>query len=546
MPEGPTRRSYSSNATMAPRNRAEATSSREEGEDLLSSMSPGSQPPQQTAATYGTMFNFRRMPSRASVYRRKSFIEEFVFSNGPPQIIALIVLFAFGFGSVIGVVPAIMSDRYARINHGYHDAKFCNDYDPTDKPQACLDGSGDAQGAVAVEQFISNGLTFLTSSLVGSLSDEYGRKGILLCGVFLASLSPFFLLLVQLNPTMSPIWYYTVGALQGLINWMAVALSALSDVMPKQWRAPSFGLVLAGFSLGFALAPQMALFLGPFHVTIFSLTVVMFALVVILVFFPETLSEEASQGAQLVRIDELADLEGNERMLWFIMRPFRELSILNRNRIFRTLTVLAFASGISSSGSQALFLYYIEERLGFDLNDVALLFAIIGFSGIFVQGLVLKIVNDLIGERRLLIFSFVVGMIHAILYCVATTKFLIFVSAGFASLVMMAFPTISAIKANNVNQAEQGRIQGALYSVQALASAVGPSIFRLVYSFTKDGSLFGPGSMFMVAALCYFGAAVCSSLLPDEANSRRGDPPPSSETSDSEVADEATPDVPLI
>ena len=35
------------------------------------------------------------------------------------------------------------------------------------------------------------------------------------------------------------------------------------------------------------------------------------------------------------------------------------------------LTVLAFVSGISSSGSQSLFLYYVEERIGFDDSDVA-------------------------------------------------------------------------------------------------------------------------------------------------------------------------------
>lgn len=71
-----------------------------------------------------------------------------------------------------------MTDRYARLNHGYSNAKDCAEYDTiSDKPQACLDGSADAQRAVAMEQMISNTLTFLTSSYVGSISDEYGRKG---------------------------------------------------------------------------------------------------------------------------------------------------------------------------------------------------------------------------------------------------------------------------------------------------------------------------------------------------------------------------------
>jgi hypothetical protein len=77
-----------------------------------------------------------------------------------------------------------MSDRYARLNYGYTDDRDCSDYAMGQKPQECLDGSADAQTAVAFAEMISNGLTFLTSSLVGSLSDEYGRKGMhLQCNV---------------------------------------------------------------------------------------------------------------------------------------------------------------------------------------------------------------------------------------------------------------------------------------------------------------------------------------------------------------------------
>jgi hypothetical protein len=74
-------------------------------------------------------------------------------------------------------VPAVMTDRYARLNHDYSDQTYCADYSMNDKPKACLLGSADAQNAVAFEQLISNIFTFFTSSLIGSLSDEYGRKG---------------------------------------------------------------------------------------------------------------------------------------------------------------------------------------------------------------------------------------------------------------------------------------------------------------------------------------------------------------------------------
>jgi hypothetical protein len=74
-------------------------------------------------------------------------------------------------------VPAVMADRYARLNHGYTSSRDCSLYVMGAKPQECLDGSADALNGVAMEQMVSNTLTFFTSSLVGSLSDEHGRKG---------------------------------------------------------------------------------------------------------------------------------------------------------------------------------------------------------------------------------------------------------------------------------------------------------------------------------------------------------------------------------
>lgn len=355
---------------------------------------------------------------------------------------------SFSKDSMFLQVPAVMSDRYARLSHGY-DGEKCYTFSMEEKPQACLLGSAQAQNTVAIEQLVSNGLTFFTSSLVGSLSDEHGRRGILILGVLMSCMSPLFLLLIQLQPEMSPNWYYSVGAIQGLVNWIAVALSALSDVMPKQWRAPSFGLLLAGFSLGFAIAPLLALLLGHFNVTIMSLTMVLLGLVVVVFFFPETLPREASERASLRRVEQVDGMRGIHPWVRVVSRPLWELTILNRSRLFRLLSALAFFSGIVSSGDRTLLIYYLEERLGFDDKDVATLFLIMGGLGIVVQGVVLKILNDSIGERKVVMFCFMLGAVHNCLYGLAKDKQTIFIAVAIGSFVSMAFPTISAIKSNS-------------------------------------------------------------------------------------------------
>ena len=115
---------------------------------------------------------------RPSIFHRESFLVQFASQKGPRAIILLIVFLAMGLGSTVGVVPAVMTDRYARLHHGYDSDIDCADYNMTDKPQECLDGSADAQMASATGNLVSNVLTFITSSLMGSLSDEHGRRGV--------------------------------------------------------------------------------------------------------------------------------------------------------------------------------------------------------------------------------------------------------------------------------------------------------------------------------------------------------------------------------
>lgn len=270
-------------------------------------------------------------------------------------------------------------------------------------------------------------------------------------GIGLSLLAPLNLVLMQLYPNMDPFLYYASHAISGAVSWMAVALSAISDVMPPVWRAPSFGLVLAGFSMGFAVSPILAVFMSHLTISIFSLSILVIGFVFVSFYMPETLSSEAAQKARLNRVAEMRVIE-SEFDMWkyYAMRPINDLLILNRNTLFRLMSALAFFSGCVGSADLALFIYYVEENLGFNAKDIAVLFLMRGLSGILVQTVILKPLNSVIGERRVIMFAFSVGALHNYLYGVATSKRMFFIASTIATMTSMSFPTISAIKANNV------------------------------------------------------------------------------------------------
>lgn len=568
--------------------------------------------------------------------RRKSFIVEFSAMQGPPQIAFLMALLAIGLGCTIGIVPEVMIDRFARLYHGYTGTATCDTFvvEDLNKPLECTLGANDAQAAASKSNLIQNILTFCSASLMGSLSDEYGRKGTvailirgyyslfyydtvlviyrcpcisiltsflalfslpiacmalaccnfqndeigpLVLGLVMAMIPSLCLYLMNYLPLMNPWWYYTTSASQGLMSWMAIALSSLNDVLPKEFRAAGIGLLFAGFLLGISFAPTIALLLPRTTLCLVSFVIVAVGGIVTVVCVPETLAPTIAHAAKRRRLEREHAIVEHETtirhqlahqyhqqqqqqhpvsgasVLWLqcqqwyygstsstcrgiklglrtiLLRPLEEMSILNRNVFFRILTALAFFTGMVQSSDQVLLLYYLEEHLDFKQQDVSIMFLIFGVTGIIVQVFVMKPLNDCVGEKMIIAFAFGAGATVNFLYGIAQHKSTIFAALILSGLTTMAFPTISAIKANNVGPTEQGRIQGALYSVKALASGVGPAVLQAIYSRTNttdhndnthNSSWFiGPGTMWFVASFLFLIAVGLAITLPnDKAN----------------------------
>lgn len=274
---------------------------------------------------------------------------------------------------------------------------------------------------------------------------------------------------MQLVPTLNPWWYYGMHISTGLVNWVAVALSSLADVLPQRFRAPGIGIFLAGFMLGFSLAPIFAIFLNHVQLAFTSFLVAFSGFICTIVFIPETLPPHVAQEAQRRRRElyqrDIA-LQNNtmqdystlrrikikafQTIKWLVIRPIREISILNRNYFFRLISMLAFFSGMVSSGDQLLLVYYVEEQLGFTDKDVSIMFMILGIMGLLAQGVFLKPLNECVGEKMVVALCFVIGAVDNIMYGLATTKSTIFAAVAISGFAGMAFPTISAIKSNNV------------------------------------------------------------------------------------------------
>jgi len=484
------------------------------------------------------------------------FFHTFVTAKGTIRILIISTLVAFSMGSVVGIVPDVVSDRYARLRYEYQ-GPGCTSYDRLDKPDACQRGADDAQGAAASATMALNMLTLVFNPMVGSFSDCRGRRGVIFLSLMLYALGPIVFVALQLCDWLSPNFYYVAVSLSGAVDFTSMTFAALSDVLPVEGRAAGYGIVLSGYYVGFTFAPSLPMLLSHFHVSIFSCTAALLALFMALLVLPETLPESVAEEnlrsleeretainrttalarndsgsgsgssysedghSPFLSADDNAVQQATQQRHWLVRilqtatRPLRDMEILKRGNL-PILAAGSFFSAMVYSSDKSLVLYYIEDQLNVRDKDLARMFLIFGSIGIIIQAFLLQPMLRIVGEKQLLVITFISGTCHNALYGLARNKSVILIALCLSQLTKVNFPILSSYASRGASPLEQGRVQGALFALNALANAAGPMLLESVYNHTKDGQcLLGPGTMFIFASFIYGLGTIMVTFLPN-------------------------------
>jgi len=516
----------------------------------------------------------------------KIFVLDSLHSKAVLPVFIISILLSASIGLTVGIVPEVLTDRYARLYHGYDAATGagaassgelnddsggglqplppCWGYDTSTMPEACIEGADDAQTGSAYGTLAQNLLTFFFNAVIGSYSDKKGRRLLLIASILLNTLVPAALVAMELIEGMNPVWYYAANVATGVIGYPTLVFAILSDGCPREHLAGRFATNMAGFYGGFALAPTVAMYASHIVVSWWSLALSALTLVFSILFLPETLPEsvavdvatttvalddysqqhqqEQSQSTMTLSTEEEHEVHSSiiERATNhapaavplsrtstclqatgnLLLRPLREMAILTRNKNLRLLAIASFLSAAVYNTDASLVLFYIEEHLNVREDDIAVMFLWMGMFGVILQGIGLQPLVYLLGEKGLLVVAFVSGTIHNWLYGVATNKTEICAALNLSQLTKLGYPLLSSLASQQVGIDEQGRIQGALMALNALAGALGPVSMNWIYEKTKTSS---PGTMFLLSSGLYFLGTVVVLLIPASSASASAD-----------------------
>jgi DHA1 family tetracycline resistance protein-like MFS transporter len=141
--------------------------------------------------------------------------------------------------------------------------------------------------------------------------------------------------------------------------------------------------------------------------------------------------------------------------------------------------------------------------VGYTLAGVGVLAAI-------VQGGLIKKIVGALGERHALLFGLACGTLGFALYGLAPTGYWFWAMMPIAALWGVAGPAAQAIMTHHVDPREQGRLQGAVASLSAIAGIIAPTLFTRTFAAVTQANMHGAwaGITFGLAALMVGGALV--------------------------------------
>ena len=327
-------------------------------------------------------------------------------------------------------------------------------------------------------------MQFIFGPTIGSLSDRFGRRPVLLVSLVIIAVDFIVMGLAH------SIWLLVITRIIGGIAaaTQATAAAFISDISTPENRSANFGILGATFGVGFVLGPLMGGLLGEVGLRVpFFAAAALATLNLILGYFvlPETVTDQTRRPFDIKRANPLGALTQ--------IRLIPGLS-----RFLPVFFLYEFAFYVYP----AVWVYYAKAQFGWDSGMLGVSLASFGISVAVVEGILIRRILPWLGERRTIVLGFIFRIGIFVVLGFLTSGFWALLLAPISALGSVVIPAMRGIFANKAEANQQGEIQGIVSSTQSLAVIFAPLVLTYVFyaSTRPDGPIFLPGAPFLLAA----------------------------------------------
>jgi DHA1 family tetracycline resistance protein-like MFS transporter len=325
-------------------------------------------------------------------------------------------------------------------------------------------------------------MQFFFSPIVGSLSDRFGRRPVVLLSNFGLGLD---YLLMAWAPALN--WLFLGRVISGLTSSsIPTAMAYMADVTPRERRAAAFGMLNSAFGIGFVLGPALGGLLGninprlPFWVAGgLSLVNGLYGLFVL----PESLSKE-----------------NRSPFSWTRANPVGSLSLLRRHVGMIAIAAVLLLGYIAQQSLMNVYVIYADYRYHWTTRTVGFSLATIGICTAIYGALLVKPVVAKLGERGAITLGLIGGAIGYSMFGLSKTGVLFWLGIPLLNLMSFTWPAAQSLLSRKTSPSEQGQLQGAINSLRGIAGLLGPGFFTYIFSRSISTGIHIPGTPFYTAA----------------------------------------------
>lgn len=335
-------------------------------------------------------------------------------------------------------------------------------------------------------------MQFMCSPVMGTLSDRYGRRPVILLSNVGLGID---YVVMALAPGLG--WLFFGRIMSGITSASTSTANAyIADVAPPERRAGGFGMLSVAFGLGFIVGPAVGGVLGnvnprlPFWVAAgLSLLNATYGFYIL----PESLPPE-KRG----------------QFVWRRANPLGSFMLLRSDVELFGLALSSFIANLAHEALATTFVLYTMYRYDWNERTVGLALATIGLSLAVVGASLVQPLVTRFGRRRVMLAGLLCGVAGFVTYGLAETELIFWLALPLTGLWGLCGPPMVDLMTRRVKAVEQGQLQGALSSVQGIAYMIGPIIFTNTFAafIGPERDWHAPGAPYLLAALMLVVATV--------------------------------------
>jgi DHA1 family tetracycline resistance protein-like MFS transporter len=335
-------------------------------------------------------------------------------------------------------------------------------------------------------------MQFLFAPVLGNLSDQYGRRPVLLFSLLGFGIDYLFL---SFAPTIG--WLFAGRLIAGITGAsFTTAAAYIADISTDENRAQNFGMIGAAFGLGFIIGPVIGGLLGEYGARVPFLVAAGLSLLNALYGFfvlPESLPKQSRRPFQWKRANPLGSL--------LHLRKYPAIGGL----VFSLVLVYIAGHAVQSNWT-----FFTIERFGWSEKLIGISLGVVGLLTALVQGGLIRFTNPRLGNEKSIYLGLSLYCVGLILFAFASQSWMMFLFLVPYCLGGIAGPALQAIISGNVPSNEQGELQGALTSLMSATSIVGPPLMTNLFAYFTQPSapVKFAGAPFLLGSLLMAGSTL--------------------------------------